>query len=174
MQPPQPTATNRHEPQSLVDEDLRWNLLDLAKNRNEWWVPGKVVELRMGRSFFDGPDTLHRTWRFDRETVFERIRVLNATPNLALVEPALRDIVAACPELEGIQAARVWAGWIDLTPDVVPVIDNLAALPGLTVATELSGHGFGIGPAIGELAAQLASGATPLVDASPFRLARFQ
>lgn len=134
----------------------------------------KVVELRMGRSFFEGPDTIHRKWRFDRETVFERIRVLNAKPNTALVAPALRDIVAACPELEGIQAARLWAGWIDLTPDVVPVIDTLAALPGLTVATGLSGHGFGIGPAIGELAAQLAVGATPLVDASPFRLARFQ
>ncbi len=134
----------------------------------------KVVELRMGRSFFEGPDSIHRKWRFDRETVFERIRVLNAKPNMALVEPALRDIVAACPELEGIQAARVWAGWIDLTPDVVPVIDNLPALPGLTVATGLSGHGFGIGPAIGELAAQLATGATPLVDAAPFRLARFQ
>jgi glycine/D-amino acid oxidase-like deaminating enzyme len=134
----------------------------------------KVVELRMGRSFFEGPDTIHRKWRFDRETVFERIRVLNARPNLALVEPALRDIVAACPELEGIQAARVWAGWIDLTPDVVPVIDNLAALPGLTVATGLSGHGFGIGPAIGELAAQMATGATPLVDPGAFRLGRFQ
>lgn len=134
----------------------------------------KVVELRMGRSFFEGPDTIHRKWRFDRETVFERIRVLNARPNLALVEPALRDIVAACPELAGIQAARVWAGWIDLTPDVVPVIDTLSALPGLTVATGLSGHGFGIGPAIGELAAQLATGATPLVDPGAFRLARFQ
>ncbi|MCX7376703.1 MAG: FAD-binding oxidoreductase [Alphaproteobacteria bacterium] len=134
----------------------------------------KVVELRMGRSFFEGPDTIHRKWRFDRETVFERIRVLNAKPNLALVEPALRDIVAACPELQGIQAARVWAGWIDLTPDVVPVIDNLAALPGLTVATGLSGHGFGIGPAIGELAAQMATGVTPLVDPGAFRLARFQ
>ena len=98
----------------------------------------------------------------------------SATPNLALVEPALRDIVAACPELEGIQAARVWAGWIDLTPDVVPVIDTLAALPGLTVATGLSGHGFGIGPAIGEMAAQLATGATPMVDPGAFRLARFQ
>lgn len=134
----------------------------------------KLVELRMGRSFFEGPDTIHRKWRFDRETVFERIRVLNAKPNLALVEPALRDIVAACPELEGIQAARVWAGWIDLTPDVVPVIDTLAVLPGLTVATGLSGHGFGIGPAIGEMAAQLATGATPMVDPGAFRLARFQ
>jgi glycine/D-amino acid oxidase-like deaminating enzyme len=133
----------------------------------------KLVDLRFGRSFFQGPDTIHANWRFDRPTVFERMRVLDATPNLAIVEPALREIVAACPELAGIQAARVWAGWIDLTPDVVPVIDNPPALPGLTIATGLSGHGFGIGPAIGELAAQLATGVTPLVDASPLRLARF-
>jgi glycine/D-amino acid oxidase-like deaminating enzyme len=134
----------------------------------------KVIELRLGRSFVEGPDAIHRKWRFDRPTVFERIRVLDAKPNAALVEPALRDIVAACPELEGIQAARLWAGWIDLTPDLVPVIDRMEALPGLTVATGLSGHGFGIGPAIGELAAQLATGATPLVDPAPFRLARFR
>lgn len=139
----------------------------LLANRN-------LVDLRVGRSFVEGPDTLHRKWRFDRETVFERIRILNAAPNTAIVEPALREIVTACPELEGIQAARLWAGWIDLTPDVVPVIDRIAAIPGLVVATGLSGHGFGIGPAIGELVAQMALGVTPHVDPAPFRLARFQ
>lgn len=30
----------------LLDEDLRWNLFDLKDHRDEWWVPGKVVELR--------------------------------------------------------------------------------------------------------------------------------
>jgi glycine/D-amino acid oxidase-like deaminating enzyme len=133
----------------------------------------KLVDLRFGRSFVEGPDTLHGKWRFDRETVFERIRVLDATPNAAIVEPALREIVAACPALAGIQAARLWAGWIDLTPDVVPVIDHVAAIPGLVVATGLSGHGFGIGPAIGELAGHIATAATPRVDPAPFRLARF-
>ena len=133
----------------------------------------KLVDLHFGRSFIEGPDTLHGKWRFDRETVFERMRVLDAKPNLAIIEPALREIVAACPELAGIAAARVWAGWIDLTPDVVPVIDTPAALPGLTIATGLSGHGFGIGPAIGELAAQMATGATPLCDPGAFRLSRF-
>jgi glycine/D-amino acid oxidase-like deaminating enzyme len=138
----------------------------LLANRN-------LVDLRFGRSFLEGPDTLYRKWRFDKPTVFERIRVLDAAPNTAIVEPALREIVAACPELEGIRASRLWAGWIDLTPDVVPVIDHVADLPGLVVATGLSGHGFGIGPAIGELAAHLAVNATPRVDPSAFRLTRF-
>ena len=29
-----------------LDGDLAWQLTDLLQNRNEWWVPGKIVELR--------------------------------------------------------------------------------------------------------------------------------
>lgn len=29
-----------------LDNDLQWNLYDLLSHRNEWWVPGKLVELR--------------------------------------------------------------------------------------------------------------------------------
>ncbi|KAL3153549.1 Phosphoglucan, water dikinase, chloroplastic [Trebouxia sp. C0009 RCD-2024] len=29
-----------------LDGDLQWQLHDLLRNRNEWWVPGKLVELR--------------------------------------------------------------------------------------------------------------------------------
>ena len=29
-----------------LDGDLAWNLTDLLQNRNEWWVPGKLVDLR--------------------------------------------------------------------------------------------------------------------------------
>ncbi|KAI3425011.1 hypothetical protein D9Q98_008393 [Chlorella vulgaris] len=32
--------------QGLLDGDLSWNIGDMLKNRNEWWVPGKIVELR--------------------------------------------------------------------------------------------------------------------------------
>ncbi len=30
----------------LSTGDLQWQLYDMLKNRNEWWVPGKLVELR--------------------------------------------------------------------------------------------------------------------------------
>jgi glycine/D-amino acid oxidase-like deaminating enzyme len=56
---------------------------------------------------------------------------------------------------------------------VVPYISRIASLPGLTVATGFSGHGFGIGPGAGQLAAQLACGDPPSVDPSPFRASRF-
>ncbi len=64
-------------------------------------------------------------------------------------------------------------GMIDVTPDAVPVISAVDDVPGLVVATGFSGHGFGIGPAAGRLAADLVTGAAPLVDPAPFRFSRF-
>jgi glycine/D-amino acid oxidase-like deaminating enzyme len=55
----------------------------------------------------------------------------------------------------------------------VPVISAVDALPGFTLATGFSGHGFGIGPGAGRLAADLVTGRTPFVDPSPFRYSRF-
>jgi glycine/D-amino acid oxidase-like deaminating enzyme len=153
----------------LTPAGIRYARDFLPALRRNW----KVVELRFGRSFFEGPDALHGAWSFDRPTVFERMRVLEAKPKASIVEPALREIVAAYPDLAGIKAARLWAGWIDSTPDEVPVISPVTALPGLVVAAGFSGHGFGIGPGAGRLAADLATGAPPIVDAAPFRLDRF-
>jgi len=61
----------------------------------------------------------------------------------------------------------------DVTPDAVPVIAPVEALPGFFVATGFSGHGFGIGPGAGRLMADLVAGDTPLVDPAPFRFERF-
>ena len=62
---------------------------------------------------------------------------------------------------------------IDALPDVVPAVDRAAQLPGLTVVTGMCGHGFGIGPAFGRIAARLATGEDPGHDLARFRLARF-
>eukprot|EP00200_Dunaliella_tertiolecta_P010550 CAMPEP_0202370036 /NCGR_PEP_ID=MMETSP1127-20130417/1744_1 /ASSEMBLY_ACC=CAM_ASM_000462 /TAXON_ID=3047 /ORGANISM="Dunaliella tertiolecta, Strain CCMP1320" /LENGTH=1145 /DNA_ID=CAMNT_0048965873 /DNA_START=13 /DNA_END=3450 /DNA_ORIENTATION=- len=32
--------------QGHMDDDLSWNVFDILANRNEWWVPGKIVEVR--------------------------------------------------------------------------------------------------------------------------------
>ncbi len=48
---------------------------------------------------------------------------------------------------------------IDVTPDAVPVISPVETLPGFIIATGFSGHGFGIGPAAGKLAADLVTNA---------------
>jgi glycine/D-amino acid oxidase-like deaminating enzyme len=77
------------------------------------------------------------------------------------------------PVFAGMQVAGSWGGMIDVTPDAVPVIDRVEALPGFFLATGFSGHGFGIGPGAGRLIAELVTGDTPVVDPAPFRFSRF-
>ena len=73
----------------------------------------------------------------------------------------------------GIEVAASWGALIDTAPDLVPIISVVDALSGLVIASGFSGHGFGIGPGSGLLASQLATGDTPCVDPSPYRLTRF-
>ena len=72
-----------------------------------------------------------------------------------------------------MRVVHAWAGAIDTTPDLIPVISDVEKLPGFYLATGFSGHGFALGPAAGELVADLVTGATPMMDISPYRLDRF-
>ncbi len=162
-------AANARGRIELTPAGIRYARQFLPSLRKNW----KLVQLRFGRSFFQGPDALHGKWSFDQPTVFEKMRVLEAKPRGEIVQPAIDAIVAAYPELAGIKPARLWAGWIDSTPDAVPVISKVDALPGLVVAAGFSGHGFGIGLGAGRLAADLAGDAPPVVDPRAFALSRF-
>ncbi len=126
----------------------------------------------IGRSFFDGPEALHGKWSFDRPTVFERHRVLDPAPKRSVVQPGLEAVVKSYPGLAGIKMDQIWAGWIDSTPDAVPVISAVEGTAGFFIATGFSGHGFGIGPGAGRLAADLITGDTPVVDPTPYRWSR--
>ncbi|WP_237214118.1 NAD(P)/FAD-dependent oxidoreductase [Falsiroseomonas oryziterrae] len=77
------------------------------------------------------------------------------------------------PVVGQARVARVWGGLIDLTPDGLPVLDAPPHVAGLVVAAGFSGHGFGIAPVSGELAADLALGRRPAHELAPFRLDRF-
>jgi glycine/D-amino acid oxidase-like deaminating enzyme len=114
-----------------------------------------------------------RKWPLDRPSPFEATRVLDPAPNQALNRHAWRAMIGLYPQFRDVQVVQQWGGYIDVTPDVVPYIGPAGEIPGLTVATGFSGHGFGIGPAAGRLAAELAIGATPSVDPTPFRCSRF-
>lgn len=114
-----------------------------------------------------------RRWDADRPSPFERMRILAPEPNLALIDQVRDLFAAAFPAIGRPAIARAWAGMIDTMPDVVPVIDHVAALPGLTLCTGLSGHGFGIGPGVGRVTADLVLGRVPGHDLTRFRLSRF-
>ncbi|MFC0268904.1 NAD(P)/FAD-dependent oxidoreductase [Kushneria aurantia] len=132
----------------------------------------KKLQVRIGRSFFAGPEAAG-SWQLDEVSPFERQRILDPEPDRNQALRALAAMHDEYPELRGVHIAGAWAGMIDTTPDLVPVISPIDSIPGLVVASGFSGHGFGIGPGGGRLAADLATGAPPLVDPSPYHLKRF-
>ena len=111
-----------------------------------------------------------RVWQ-RLSTRADRIRPFR-TPRRAS-RGALDALRLDCPAFEAARVEQAWAGMIDVTPDAIPVISPVDALPGFHVATGFSGHGFGIGPGAGRLMADLVTGATPVVDPHAFRWSRF-
>jgi len=109
----------------------------------------------------------------DRPGAFERHRILDPRPDPRAVLQAFEQAKEALPALRGAEPEQIWAGLIDVTPDVVPVISHAEQVPGLVIATGFSGHGFGIGPGAGHLTADLVTGDAPIVDPAAFRLSRF-
>ncbi len=72
-----------------------------------------------------------------------------------------------------VSIARTWAGVIDATPDLVPVLGEVAALRGFFFATGFSGHGFGLGPGAGHTLAELIAQGRTAIDIRPMRYERF-
>jgi sarcosine oxidase subunit beta len=78
----------------------------------------------------------------------------------------------AIPRLVDARYRRGWVGAFDITPDWMPILDE-SPLRGFWIATGMSGHGFKLSPAVGEMMAAMITGATPPVNPAPFALGRF-
>jgi len=137
----------------------------LRANRHE-------IRLGVGRRSWEELRTKRR-WSLDEATPFEAVRVLDPTPKEGILAEARSVLSRVFPAFGKMEVAQSWGGMIDVTPDAVPVIDQVARIPGFFIATGFSGHGFGIGPGAGRLMADLVVGNTPVVDPTPFRLNRF-
>jgi glycine/D-amino acid oxidase-like deaminating enzyme len=88
-------------------------------------------------------------------------------------QSALEALHRTLPATRELSLADTWSCYMDLTPDMLPILGPVDPLAGLTLATGLSGHGFGMGPIIGTLAARLALELDTGFDLTPFALARF-
>jgi sarcosine oxidase subunit beta len=79
------------------------------------------------------------------------------------------------PRIPGIASHGIrhgWAGLYDMSPDDLPVIGAVPGLDNLYMIAGSSGHGFKLGPAVGEAVAQLVeTGESPLLKSfAPERL----
>ncbi|MFT4726259.1 MAG: glycine/D-amino acid oxidase-like deaminating enzyme [Granulosicoccus sp.] len=121
-----------------------------------------ILKLSLGQSFF-GPMGYHR-WNADQASPFEAVRTMDPTPDHRLLDEVMKSAQDFYPQLSQSRPAQSWAGMIDVMPDELCTVGELPELPGLVLATGMSGHGFGLGPAVGMLAAQVITGETPLID----------
>jgi glycine/D-amino acid oxidase-like deaminating enzyme len=163
------TITHRHfSVADIVPDSFRLFLQFLPALKLDWSGLG----LRLGRRFFDEA-RLKRRWGLDERSPFEEVRVLDPEPVQAILDEAAASLKSYYPAFADMRIAERWAGVIDATPDVVPVMSALPKLEGLYLASGFSGHGFGLGPGAGKLIAQMIVGENPCVDPAPFRYARF-
>ncbi|ACR30598.1 NAD(P)/FAD-dependent oxidoreductase [Burkholderia glumae] len=131
-----------------------------------------MLRLSLGRHFLNDL-AMPRRWSSADVSPFERVRTMDPAVDDTINAQAMRNLAAAWPVFENARVEEVWAGMMDITPDSLPAIGPVAAVPGLTLAAGFSGHGFGTAPAAGQLAADLVMNRTPLIDPSPYRLERF-
>ena len=128
-----------------------------------FWHNRRSFHLQLGRAALAGLDPrARRDWRPGEPE-----------PNPRVVATLTDRFAQWFPQRPRPQVAQAWAGVIDGTPDLLPVVQALDAPRGLIVATGLSGHGFALGPILGEVVADLATAGSTPFDLRPLRLSRF-
>ena len=134
---------------------------------------GAPMTVDMSTGFHFRPEGLGflMAWNNPAETPGFRMNV-----DRGVVEKILElaaDRVPVFAEAE-VNPSRAWAGFYEVTPDHHPILGSVPGVPGLFLANGFSGHGVMHSPATGRILADLIlKGATELIDARQFDLARF-
>jgi len=100
---------------------------------------------------------------------------LNFTKEVSLssLQRFCRRAQQVVPALKKARLLRGWAGCIDVTPDFQLIVDKIRDIEGLVVCVGTCGHGFALGPAVGQVCAEIATGRRPSVPIEGLSLYRF-
>ncbi|MFD4836308.1 NAD(P)/FAD-dependent oxidoreductase [Achromobacter sp. NPDC058515] len=96
-----------------------------------------------------------------------------ARPGRAGLGALMANAARLLPVLRGVQVIRFWTGVEGNMPDHNPVLGPSAAVPGLFHAFGLSGAGFQIGPAVGEVLSELVAHGRSSIPIDAFRIERY-
>jgi sarcosine oxidase subunit beta len=96
-----------------------------------------------------------------------------ARPGRAQIAALLGKAADLLPTLRGAHVIRFWSGVEGSMPDHNPVLGPSATTPGLFHGFGFSGAGFQIGPAAGEVLADLAATGTTEIPIDAFRIDRY-
>lgn len=99
-------------------------------------------------------------------------------PGHAKADPArlpaqLRALLQLLPALEKVSVIRTWSGCEGYLADMLPIMGPSGTTPGLFHAFGFSGHGFQLGPGVGDTMAELIATGTTDIPLHDFRIERF-
>ena len=106
-----------------------------------------------------------------RGPAYTDIRRAHVMPQNTLRQ--LGQIQRLIPALGGLGIIRTWSGIEGYLPDDVPIMGPSAREPGLYYAFGFCGHGFQLGPGVGDVMAELIDRGETATPIEPFSIARF-
>lgn len=95
-----------------------------------------------------------------------------AKPNTPIIRNIARRIGEVFPVAKSLQMLRSWAGIVELTPDLITIVQRFEDPEGL-VAAAGAGHAFGMAPSLGVALAELALEDRTSAPVGELGLARF-
>ncbi|HSX88864.1 MAG TPA: FAD-binding oxidoreductase [Pseudomonas sp.] len=103
------------------------------------------------------PDMLNRRAHFEPQSLLKQ----------------LQQMQRLAPQMANLNIIRTWSGIESYLPDSLPIMGASAQVEGLYYAFGFSGHGFQLGPGVGEVMAELISSGSTSTSIAPFHIGRF-
>jgi sarcosine oxidase, subunit beta len=150
-------------PQMAVTEPAPYRITPVLGVSSQ--IPQEVVYLRQiprGNVIFGGGN---------RGPAFTDIRRAYVMPENTLAQ--LTQIRRIVPALDRLQVIRVWSGIESYLPDDRPIMGPSGSTSGLFYAFGFCGHGFQLGPGVGEVMAELIDTGKTSIPIEPFNISRF-
>jgi len=159
----QPVPLKVHGPQMGVTEPAPYRIKPVLGVSTS--IPEEVVYLRQiprGNIIFGGGK---------RGIALPETRRAYVNPDNTLSQ--LTQIRRIVPALSNLHVIRVWSGVESYLPDDIPIMGPSGAVSGLYYAFGFCGHGFQLGPGVGDIMAELIDTGSTSTPIEPFHIERF-
>lgn len=139
--------------------------------------PPRLVFSDMAKAIYYRPEGRTRTLLgrgFPKEYEYVDPDHYKETADMEFIEETFQRFIERCPSFETALFINAYTGLYDVTPDWNPILGKVEEVEGFYMCAGFSGHGFKIGPAIGEvMAEEILDGKAHSIDISRFQLSRF-
>jgi len=159
----EPVPMTPHGPTMGVTEPVPYGIIPVVGVSTK--VPHEVVyfrQVKRGNIVFGGGL---------RGPAYPDIKRAYVLPENTLLQ--LRELRRLAPALGKLQVLRTWSGIEGYMRDELPVMGTSGRVSGLYYAFGFSGHGFQLGPGVGDVMAELITTGATSTPIEPFHIRRF-